>query len=107
MPVPEAGLGRPAPASFHPGARPWRQSRRPGGHFLDIGDHNLDIDPKLASGTGVIYDERTPEALLAGARRAIAAFNRGKGEVWVPGTLRFVFAAFRMLPRAVWRKMPR
>jgi short-subunit dehydrogenase len=41
------------------------------------------------------------------ADATIAAFNRGKGEVWVPGTLRLVFAAFRLLPRALWRRMPR
>jgi starch synthase len=37
----------------------------------------VDIDPKLTSGSGVLYDDRSSEALLAGARRAIAAFNRG------------------------------
>lgn len=37
----------------------------------------VDIDPKLASGSGILYDDRTPEAFLAGARRAVAAFNRG------------------------------
>ncbi|HEV3361881.1 MAG TPA: SDR family NAD(P)-dependent oxidoreductase [Pseudonocardiaceae bacterium] len=41
------------------------------------------------------------------ADATVAALNKGRGEVWVPGTLRFVFAAFRMLPRAIWRKMPR
>jgi len=37
----------------------------------------VDIDAKLATGTGILYDDRSPEALLAGARRAVAAFNRG------------------------------
>lgn len=37
----------------------------------------VDIDPKLTTGTGVLYDDYSTEALLAGARRAIAAFNRG------------------------------
>lgn len=37
----------------------------------------VDIDPRLSSGTGILYDDRSSEALLAGARRAIAAFNRG------------------------------
>ncbi|HJP79851.1 MAG TPA: SDR family NAD(P)-dependent oxidoreductase [Pseudonocardiaceae bacterium] len=41
------------------------------------------------------------------ADATVAALAKGKGEVWVPGTLRFVFAAFRFLPRAIWRKMPR
>lgn len=37
----------------------------------------VDLDAKLASGSGILYDDRSPEAFLAGARRAIAAFNRG------------------------------
>jgi NAD(P)-dependent dehydrogenase (short-subunit alcohol dehydrogenase family) len=41
------------------------------------------------------------------ADATVTALNKGRGEVWVPGTLRLVFAAFRMLPRAIWRKMPR
>jgi short-subunit dehydrogenase len=41
------------------------------------------------------------------ADATVAAFVKGKDEVWVPGTLRLVFAAFRLLPRAIWRKMPR
>jgi starch synthase len=38
----------------------------------------IDIDPKLATGSGVLYDDRSSEALLAGVRRAVAAFNRGR-----------------------------
>lgn len=41
------------------------------------------------------------------ADATVAALAKGKGEVWVPGTLRFVFAAFRFLPRVIWRRMPR
>lgn len=37
----------------------------------------VDIDPKLHAGSGILYDDRSSEALLAGGRRAIAAFNRG------------------------------
>jgi len=37
----------------------------------------VDIDAKLASGSGILYDDRSQAAFLAGARRAIAAFNRG------------------------------
>jgi starch synthase len=37
----------------------------------------IDVDAKLSTGNGIVYDERSGEALLAGARRAIAAFNRG------------------------------
>jgi starch synthase len=37
----------------------------------------VDIDAKLTTGSGILYDDRSNEALLAGARRAVAAFNRG------------------------------
>ena len=35
------------------------------------------------------------------------ALRRGRDVVWVPGTLRPLFALMRLLPRAVWRRMPR
>ena len=35
------------------------------------------------------------------------ALDRGRAVVWVPRTLRPVFAVLRLLPRAVWRRMPR
>lgn len=35
------------------------------------------------------------------------AFRRGKGEVWIPGILRPLFFGMRLLPRAVWRRLPR
>jgi NAD(P)-dependent dehydrogenase (short-subunit alcohol dehydrogenase family) len=35
------------------------------------------------------------------------ALDRDRDVVWVPGTLRPVFAVLRLLPRAVWRRMPR
>lgn len=41
------------------------------------------------------------------ADATIAALNRGRGEVWVPGVLRPIFAIMRHLPRAMWRRMPR
>jgi starch synthase len=41
------------------------------------GETIVDIDAKLATGTGILVDDRSVEALLAGARRAIAAYNRG------------------------------
>ena len=46
----------------------------------------------------------TPEQ-VAGA--VVGALARGRGEVWVPGVLRPVFAVMRVLPRPVWRRMPR
>jgi hypothetical protein len=41
------------------------------------------------------------------AEATVAALRRGRGEVWVPGVLRFAFALLRHAPRALWRRMPR
>ncbi|MFJ7215419.1 SDR family NAD(P)-dependent oxidoreductase [Amycolatopsis sp. NPDC098790] len=41
------------------------------------------------------------------ADATVAALRKRRGVVWVPGVLRPVFFAMRLLPRAVWRKMPR
>ncbi|NKQ54814.1 SDR family NAD(P)-dependent oxidoreductase [Amycolatopsis sp. K13G38] len=41
------------------------------------------------------------------ADATVKALRRGRGEVWVPGVLRPVFVVMRLLPRAVWRRMPR
>lgn len=48
----------------------------------------------------------TPEQV---ADATVAAVRRGRGnaDVWVPGRLRLLFAVLRLLPRAVWRRMPR
>ncbi|MDQ4115606.1 MAG: SDR family NAD(P)-dependent oxidoreductase [Actinomycetota bacterium] len=46
----------------------------------------------------------TPEQV---ADATVAALRSGRGDVWVPGTLRLLFAVLRLLPRAVWRRMPR
>jgi short-subunit dehydrogenase len=46
----------------------------------------------------------TPEQV---ADATVAALAKGRGEVWVPGLLRPVFAVMRLLPRAIWRRMPR
>jgi NAD(P)-dependent dehydrogenase (short-subunit alcohol dehydrogenase family) len=41
------------------------------------------------------------------AEATVAALRRGRGEVWVPATLRPVFALLKHAPRALWRRMPR
>ena len=48
----------------------------------------------------------TPEQVADATVRAVRR-GRGNVDVWVPGTLRLLFAALRVLPRAVWRRMPR
>ncbi|MEN3302761.1 SDR family NAD(P)-dependent oxidoreductase [Pseudonocardia sp.] len=46
----------------------------------------------------------TPDQVADATVRALRA---GRGEVWVPGLLRPVFAVMRHLPRAIWRRLPR
>ncbi|HWE91515.1 MAG TPA: decaprenylphospho-beta-D-erythro-pentofuranosid-2-ulose 2-reductase [Pseudonocardiaceae bacterium] len=41
------------------------------------------------------------------ADATVAALRRGREVVWVPGALRLMFAVLRLLPRAIWRRMPR
>ncbi|TNC23341.1 SDR family NAD(P)-dependent oxidoreductase [Amycolatopsis alkalitolerans] len=41
------------------------------------------------------------------ADATVAALRRGRGEVWVPAALRPLFFVMRLLPRSVWRRMPR
>jgi decaprenylphospho-beta-D-erythro-pentofuranosid-2-ulose 2-reductase len=44
----------------------------------------------------------TPEAVADAVADGLA---RGRHTVWVPGTFRYVMAAFRHLPRPLWRKL--
>jgi NAD(P)-dependent dehydrogenase (short-subunit alcohol dehydrogenase family) len=41
------------------------------------------------------------------ADATVAALVRGGSVVWVPAVLRYLFAVLRLLPRAVWRRLPR
>ncbi len=41
------------------------------------------------------------------ADATVRALRRGRGEVWVPAVLRPVFALMRLLPRPIWRRLPR
>jgi short-subunit dehydrogenase len=41
------------------------------------------------------------------ADAVLRALHRGSGVVWVPGALRPLFAALRLLPRWAWRRLPR
>ena len=45
----------------------------------------------------------SPDAVAAAVVKGLRA---GRRTIWVPGTLRLVFAVFRHLPGAVWRRMP-
>jgi decaprenylphospho-beta-D-erythro-pentofuranosid-2-ulose 2-reductase len=44
----------------------------------------------------------TPAAVAEAVARAIAS---GRGTVWVPGSLRYLMAALRHLPRPLWRRV--
>ncbi|WP_279098837.1 SDR family NAD(P)-dependent oxidoreductase [Gordonia bronchialis] len=35
------------------------------------------------------------------------AYRKGRAEVWIPWSLRPLFVGMRLLPRAVWRRLPR
>lgn len=42
------------------------------------------------------------------ADAVVARIRRGKGvDLWIPWQLRVMFAIARVVPRAVWRRMPR
>jgi NAD(P)-dependent dehydrogenase (short-subunit alcohol dehydrogenase family) len=41
------------------------------------------------------------------ADATVAALRAGREQVWVPSVLRVIFAGLRLLPRAIWRRMPR
>ena len=41
------------------------------------------------------------------AEATVRALRRGRRTVWVPWALRPVFAGMRLLPQALWRKLPR
>lgn len=41
------------------------------------------------------------------AEAAVRALRRGRSQVWVPWILKPVFAVMRLLPQAIWRRLPR
>lgn len=40
------------------------------------------------------------------ARDVVRGLQRGDTIIWSPGALRYVFSVFRLLPQAVWRRLP-
>jgi decaprenylphospho-beta-D-erythro-pentofuranosid-2-ulose 2-reductase len=40
------------------------------------------------------------------ARDVVRGLERGDTVIWSPGALRYVFAIFRLLPQAIWRRLP-
>lgn len=74
----------------------------------------------LLARPGFVIGEMTKDLMASGVKPApfsvtadqvadavAKAYRRGLGEVWIPGVLRPMFFGMRMLPRAVWRRLPR
>jgi decaprenylphospho-beta-D-erythro-pentofuranosid-2-ulose 2-reductase len=61
------------------------------------------VTGRMTAGMDAAPMATTPEAVARATATALAA---GREVVWVPGTLRWVFAAFRHLPRPLWRRLP-
>jgi decaprenylphospho-beta-D-erythro-pentofuranosid-2-ulose 2-reductase len=40
------------------------------------------------------------------ARDVVRGLERGDTVIWSPGALRYVFSVFRLLPQAIWRRLP-
>jgi len=59
---------------------------------------------RMTAGMAPAPFSSTPDQ-VAGA--VVAALRSGQGIVWVPPVLRYVFAVARVVPRAVWRRLPR
>lgn len=61
------------------------------------------VDTKMTAGM-----DKAPFSTTAGAVAAatVKAMAGNKKVIWVPGILRPIFTIFRMLPLAVWRKLP-
>ena len=59
---------------------------------------------RMTAGMSPAPFSSTPDQV---ADAVVEGLARGRQEVWVPGILRPVFFLMRLLPRAVWRRMPR
>ncbi len=59
--------------------------------------------PMTADYKGLPFLLADPEPV---ARAIVDGVERGRKEVYVPGWWRWIMAAFRMLPDALWRKVP-
>jgi decaprenylphospho-beta-D-erythro-pentofuranosid-2-ulose 2-reductase len=61
------------------------------------------VHSKMTAGVPAAPLATTPDAVAAAT---VEALRRGRRTVWVPATLRPLFAAFRHLPGPVWRRLP-
>ncbi|MGY6654741.1 SDR family NAD(P)-dependent oxidoreductase [Amycolatopsis sp. TRM77291] len=75
----------------------------------DTGVHLLLVRPgfvigRMTEGMSPAPFSSTPDQV---ADATVAALRKRRGTVWVPGLLRLVFSVMRVVPRAIWRRMPR
>ncbi|MET0237105.1 MAG: SDR family NAD(P)-dependent oxidoreductase [Kibdelosporangium sp.] len=59
---------------------------------------------RMTAGMSPAPFSSTPDQV---ADATVKALRQRRSVVWVPGVLRPVFAVMRVLPRAIWRRMPR
>jgi NAD(P)-dependent dehydrogenase (short-subunit alcohol dehydrogenase family) len=59
---------------------------------------------RMTAGMAPAPFSSTPDAV---ADATVAALRSGRDEVWVPRTLRPIYALARHAPRALWRRLPR
>ncbi len=59
---------------------------------------------RMTRGMSAAPFSSTPEQV---ADATVRALSRGREVVWVPPVLRLVFAVMRLVPRSIWRRMPR
>ncbi|MGD9530252.1 SDR family NAD(P)-dependent oxidoreductase [Pseudonocardia sp.] len=59
---------------------------------------------RMTAGMSPAPFSSTPDQV---AEATVRAMRSGRGGVWVPWQLRPLFAVLRILPRSVWRRMPR
>jgi short-subunit dehydrogenase len=58
----------------------------------------------MAAGTKPAPLSVTADAV---ADSVVRAYRRGRGEVWTPWAMRPMFIGMRLLPRVIWRRLPR
>src|SRR6516165_6932301 len=61
------------------------------------------VHTKMTAGRPAAPFAVGPERVAADVARGLA---RGQTVIWSPGALRFVFGVLRLLPRALWRRLP-
>jgi len=77
--------------------------------LVGSGVHLLLVRPgfvigRMTNGMSPAPLSSTPDQV---ADATVTALRRGRTVVWVPGALRALFAVLRLLPRPLWRRLPR